>query len=565
MRSSLSTLSRPVLLLIAAARLVLIAAAMLVAVPVFAGARLFGGSRNAARVLRRFLQWCGGGFVKLGQLLSTRYDLISPIYCAELAGLLDAADAVDAAKITAVIEEDLGGELAVLFADFDRQPLASASIAQVHAATLHSGAEVVVKVRRPRAAVVFRVDFQLLRLASRVMDLALGFGRPRFRGLVLEIEDSILEELDFKREARNCHRMRQLMQTDPVRHDAPKVYFSYSSPRVLTMERVRGVPVKDIITALDEGDDDQLAVWAEHGITPERIARRLLVSVLTQTMRHRFFHSDPHPANIIVRTDGTLSWVDFGMTGWMDDRTWIQQFRLRDAIARKDLHRAYEALLDTLEPIPPVDLRAFENAVEAAMQDWVIASESPGASLVEKSSGFFLMRTFDAIRRAGLHMPARLMRLYRTMMIADMVMLKLHPRINWVPILRRFVEVETRRQVRDSSSPLFPSFVEGLQAVLRIPSASIRLIDWLNSRLPRYGRMYERQLSVFEAAALAGVHFLRGIAGLVAIGTAALLAGVAASTVPAILQPFESFFLPTAIGAVVVFVWASLVLRLLPK
>ncbi len=303
-------------------------------------------------------------------------------------------------------------------------------------------------------------------------------------------------------------------------------------------------------------------VWAEHGITPGLVARRLLRSVLVQTMRHRFFHSDPHPANLFVRADGSLAWVDFGMTGWMDDRTWIQQFRLRDAIARRELHRAYESLLDTLEPIPNLDLRGFEETVESVMQDWIVASETPGASIVEKSSGYFLIRTFDAIRRSGLTMPTGLMRLYRTMIIADMVMLKLDPTINWVPILRRFIETETRRQTRDlSSSPLVPSFVDALQGILRIPGASIKLVDWLNARLPGYGRLYERQMSVFEAGMLAAVRLARGLAVLVAVG---VIGFAAASSVG---RPFEiwrqnpSWRLPVAFAAVAVYLWSSLALR----
>jgi ubiquinone biosynthesis protein len=305
-----------------------------------------------------------------------------------------------------------------------------------------------------------------------------------------------------------------------------------------------------------------LAVWAEHGITPARVARRLLRSVLMQTMRHRFFHGDPHPANLIVRPDGSLAWVDFGMTGWMDDRTWIQQFRLRDAIARKDLHRAYESLLDTLEPIPRVDLRGFEQTIEGVMQDWLVASETPGASLVEKSSGFFLIRTFEAIRRAGMTMPTRLMRLYRTMIIADMVMLKLDPTINWVPILRRFVEAETRRQARDlRSSPLLPGFVETLQAFLRIPAASIRLIDWLNGRLPRYGRLFERQMSVFEASAFAAIRLGRGLALIALFGVIAVEVIGALGGAVDIRPALRAWRVPLALGAVAVYLWASLALR----
>lgn len=542
-----------------AKRLLVIALATLAFVPSFVAMRLFG-SRRSARALRAYFQRCGGGFVKLGQFLSTRYDLLSAEYCAELAHLLDSAGVLDTRVVIGEIERGLGANLHTLFADFNPTPIAAASIAQVHAVTLHPDIAGVVKVQRPDIRLMLHVDFALLGAAARLLDVAAR--RPHYRQMVREAAAAIEEELDFRREARNCHRMYELMGTDRVRHHAPRVFLTHSCAQVLTLERIHGISVKEMIAAIDAQDRDQLAVWATRGITPERIARRLLISVLTQTMRHRFFHGDPHPANLIVQADGSLAWVDFGMTGWLDDRTWIQQFRLRDAIARRDLHRAYESLLDTLEPLPVSDLRAFEQTVEGVMQDWIIASATPGASIVEKSSGYFLVRTFEAIRRAGMRMPTRLMRLYRTMMIADMVMLKLDPTIDWVPILRQFIDAETRRQARHlSSSPMLPSFVDSVQAVLRIPAASIRLVDWLNTRLPRYGRIYERQMSVFEAAALAAVRFARGVAA------AALIAAIVLAGTSAVIGPIEvaksvhTWQWPFAIGAVAVYVWSSLTLR----
>lgn len=550
---------------IAVARVPLVTSATVVFVPVFLLARLMG-ARAAARVLRYYLGTCGGGFVKLGQLLATRYDLLPAAYCAELAQLLDSARTINAAVIVREIERELGRPIGELFATFDQHPLAAASIAQVHVATLPGGEDVVVKVRRPHARVVFTVDFALLALGSRLLDLLVELGEPRFRNMVQEVREAVIEELDFRREGRNCYRMWQLMQTDHVAHCAPRVFFDLSTMRVLTMARLRGIAVKDIIAAVDANDRDQLEVWKAHGIIPERVGRRLLVSVLTQSLRHRFFHCDPHPANLIVLVDGTLAWVDFGMTGWMDDRTWIQQFRMRDAIARRDVHRAYEALLESLEPIRDVNLTRFQQDVTEAMQDWIVASDTPGTTLVEKSSGYFLIRAFAAIRRAGLHMPTRLMRLYRTIMIADMVMLKLHPAIDWVAIMRRFVDVETQRHARElSESPLLPTVADTVQAFLRIPTATIALVDWLNTKLPRYGRLYERQFSIGEAVMIAAIRFFRGLTllTLVALGLIAMFPD--AFDAGALMSRLNIPRLPAAVGALGAFIWMTLTLRLIRR
>jgi ubiquinone biosynthesis protein len=314
--------------------------------------------------------------------------------------------------------------------------------------------------------------------------------------------------------------MHRLMQADDIHHYAPRVFFDCSGSRVITMERMEGVAVIHLMDAVERRDTTQLERWSNRGITPENTAQLLLRSVLEQTMHYRVFQADPHPANLIVLDGGVLAWVDFGMLGWLDERTWSQQFNLRREVAFGRIHGAYERLLEVLQPLPPADLSGFELKVKTIVRDWVEASSSPNATFQEKSSGYFFVRLFGAIRGTGLSLPPNVMRLYRTVIVADSVMLRLDPEIDWIPMLREFMEVETKRQLAITLNETFsvPSISHMIAAALHAPAATIQLIDWLNSRLPQMGWNYQQRMSSLDRALLVVVGSLRVLFFLIVVG-----------------------------------------------
>jgi ubiquinone biosynthesis protein len=465
--------------------------------------RLALRGRGAPVILRRYLQACGGGFVKLGQILAMRYDLFPEAYCDELAKLLDHVSPVPLAAIEGVIAEDLAKPLTACFGSFEASPLGSASIAQVHAAHLSSGEPVAVKVIRPGIVRTFRIDLAYLGIVGGFSRRFGILGRLNLEAVVRELSQLTLEELDFRREARNADLFHHLMAEDEVDHYAPRVYFDLSGRRVITMERIEGVPMTELLAAVQQGDRFQLGQWAERGIRPRRTARLLLRSILEQTMRHRVFHADPHPANLIIQDGGTLAWVDFGMVGWLDEQTWGQQFRLQAAIANEQIQAAVEALLGSLAPLPVRDLTSFELETKAIIRDWIIASSDSHATLLEKSTARLFMRIFAAIRRAGLSLPADLMRVYRTVIGGDIILLRLDHTIDWVPELRGFVAHETGRQLVQSLKPELSigTAVAAGQAWLRFFSTTFNLVNWLDIRLPEMARSYQREFSQLERAA----------------------------------------------------------------
>jgi ubiquinone biosynthesis protein len=481
---------------LAVARLSWLLVLSLVAAPALLLRNLFGPT-GGPRILRWYFETCGGGYVKVGQLLATRYDLLRPEYTEELGKLLDSLPPVPTARISQVIERELGRPPADLFAAFEHQPIATASLAQVHGAVLSNGDEVVVKVLKPGISERVRVDLAFLRLTARVVNVLPVLRNLDVGGAVEELSRTTIDELDLRREALYTAYIHDQMIADPIAHYAPRVYRHLSSRNILTLERIHGVTVREMLTAITNRDDQALESWAARGIRPERTAVILLRSVLEQTMRVRAFNADPHPSNLIVSDGGTLNWVDFGLVGWIDERQWELQLRLREAIAQDRIHEAYLALLEGMEPLPFRDLGRFEQDIKRSLRDYLIASRDPNAPLSEKSTGSFLLRTLATLRRNRLPMTSSTVQLYRTILIADIVMLGLYPSIDWRGHLRRFLQDFStdllKHEVRQPLASQYTWF-----RLARAPMAAVDTMEWLMRRLPDIGRQGLRTLSAGE-------------------------------------------------------------------
>jgi ubiquinone biosynthesis protein len=497
-------------LALAVARLCRLVALTVLVTPVLLVRSLLGPTAGP-RVLRWYFEACGGGYVKVGQLLATRYDLLRVEYTDELGKLLDSLPPVPTARIAVEIERALGRPVGEAFASFDEQPIATASLAQVHGAVLGDGDEVVVKVLKPRIGDQVRIDLRFLRLSARVLDLL-----PVLRGLdvsslVDELSRTAIEELDLGREAMHTAYIHEQMAADRIDHYAPRVYRELSSRTVLTLERIRGVTVRDLLAATTNGDVGALEAWAARGITPRRTAVILLRSVLEQTMRYRSFNADPHPSNLIVSDGGTLNWVDFGAVGWIDERQWDQQMRLRDAIAHEQIHGAYLALLDGMEPLPYGNLSRFEQDIKRILSDFLIASRDPRAPLSQKSTGAFLLKTLATLRRNRLPMTSSTVQLYRTILVADIVMLGLYPTIDWRGHLRRFLrDLSTDLVQRSVWEPATSPYT--WYRLARAPMAAAESMEWIMRRLPDIGRQTLRTLSAGERLIPYSLRLLRRLA-----------------------------------------------------
>lgn len=314
---------------------------------------LLGHERRAdpyrrAEHLRLALQDLGPCFVKLGQLLSTRSDLLPPDITSELAQLQDAVPPVSGQIIRDQLRQSLGEERLSQIVGLDPDhPLASASLGQAHAARLRDGTEVVVKVRRPGVKQQVETDLRVLRrLSERAAlrwDAAADYDLV---GLTDHLSRTIMRELDYEREARAAERFRAMFAERPAIH-IPRVIHQLSDGDVLTLERIRGTKVSDV-AALDAA-----------GIDRHALALRATRSTAEMIFEAGFFHADPHPGNLIIEADGTIGLIDFGMTGELTARQRADLSAFLAALTVQDHARAADALIRLAPSRRAVDRRAL--------------------------------------------------------------------------------------------------------------------------------------------------------------------------------------------------------------
>ena len=288
---------------------------------------------NGPQHLRLALEEMGATFIKLGQALSTRPDLLPADYIAELIKLQDGVTPVPYSAIAAAIKLELGREPDEIFCEFDKEPLATASIGQVHRACLNDGRRVIVKVQRPGVGARVEQDLAVLSDMAKLLARRDDWGDAYdFRGWVDEFASNLRDELDFTMEGRNADIMRESFEDDPMVR-IPRVYWEHTTPRVMVQEEMVGIKIRDL-AALDAAGIDRHAL-------AENCARIALV----QIFEHGFFHADPHPGNFFVEPNGTVALIDFGEVGRLDPPLRETLLRLTLTISRQDSDRLVDELL----------------------------------------------------------------------------------------------------------------------------------------------------------------------------------------------------------------------------
>ncbi|MGB1271154.1 MAG: 2-polyprenylphenol 6-hydroxylase, partial [Endozoicomonas sp.] len=339
--------------------------------------------------IRLSLEALGPIFIKFGQILSTRRDLLPDDISDELSRLQDKVPPFPAEEAVAIIEASLGGSADVkvdtLFARFDREPLASASVAQVHSARLHTGEEVVVKVIRPGIDRVIRKDIRLMYLFARMIrSLSREAKRLRPVEVVADYERTILDELDLLREAANCSQLRRNFLSSPLLF-VPQVYWDYCRPRVMVMERIYGIPVSDI------------AELKAQNVDMKKLAERGVELFFTQVFRDRFFHGDMHPGNIFIDASNPgeprYIGIDCGIVGTLEpeDQHYLASNLL--AFFRRDYRKVAQLHVDSGWVPRDTPVGELEAAIRTVCEP---IFEKP---LKDISFGQLLVRLFQVARR----------------------------------------------------------------------------------------------------------------------------------------------------------------------
>ncbi|BFI41989.1 aarF domain-containing kinase [Marchantia polymorpha subsp. ruderalis] len=309
--------------------------------------------RATASWVRECILQLGPTFIKLGQLSSTRSDLFPAEFVEELAKLQDRVPAFSPEKAMALIEKELGSPVDELFMQFERQPIAAASLGQVHRAILFNGEKVAVKVQRPGLKELFDIDLDNLKRIAEYFQNSESMGGPTrdWLGIYEECKTILYEEIDYLNEGRNADRFRRDFRNIKWAR-VPQIYWDYASRKVLTLEYVPGIKINEV-AKLDAGGFDR-----------RRIARLAIEAYLIQILKTGFFHADPHPGNLAVDTDGSLIYYDFGMMGDIKSFTREKLLEMFYAVYEKDAQKVINALIDLGALLPTGDMGPVRKTVK---------------------------------------------------------------------------------------------------------------------------------------------------------------------------------------------------------
>jgi ubiquinone biosynthesis protein len=383
--------------------------------------------------LREMLDELGPTFVKFGQLLSTRPDIVPPDIIAELRSLQDDVRPFPFEQVEQVVESELGLTLERAFLDFERTPIAAASIGQVHRATLPNGKSVAVKVQRPGAPRQIEADLALLYQAARIAKeriRALDFIDAR--ELVDEFARSIRLELDYRSEGRNAERFRRRWAGDP-HVQIPRVYWSYTRERVLTLEFLEGIQVADI--------DPEMYSLEER----RHIAYRMSETWMTMIFKHGFFHGDPHPANILVLPGDRIGLVDFGQTGKLTDDDITKLTRLFIDAANENVDMLPRRLADLGVRYP----KAKEEEFRARLHE--LYYKYYGASLADIDPIQVIREGFQLIYSMNLRLPTRFVMLDKAIATLGSVGIELYEDFNVFEVAKPYARSLMRERLMPQS------------------------------------------------------------------------------------------------------------------
>ncbi len=348
-----------------------------------AAARLWGADRSLARLLRQALERLGVAYLKVGQYVAVRHDIFPPAVCREMDQLFESAAPVPAAQLRAVLESELGAPVESLFHDFRWQPIGSASIAQVHEALLHDGRRVAVKVQRPGIAALFDADVRNLRRLAWLLDLGGLLGTISVREIVEEFSRFTRNELDFILEGETADRLRREITAGAV---MPEIHWELTTRRVLVMEFIDGISMRDVRLLLEAGQHAELAA-AVPGFDLDQILDNLSRATLHQLFVSGFFHGDPHPGNILVLPGNRVAFVDFGIFGELTEEQRATFVGYTENLVLGDVAESFRHLERIYEPTEWSDPLAFRRDACDTLGAWYRSSLDQSTPIRDRHLG----------------------------------------------------------------------------------------------------------------------------------------------------------------------------------
>jgi ubiquinone biosynthesis protein len=375
--------------------------------------------------MRLVCEELGPTFVKFGQILSNRPDLLPPDLIKELEKLQDGVPPIPGKLAIEVVEKELGKKTEELFSGFESEAFASASMAQVHRATLKTGEKVVLKIQRPGIKEVIESDIKVMLYMAEVFSSRI----PSLKsfdpvGLVRNFEDSIIKELDFIHESINIQRFHNNFlkdETDEGWIHSPKAFTEFTTSKVLTLEYIDGVKISD------------LKKLYSNGYKPEIIGERLALSYFKQVFNYGFFHADPHPGNLLVLHDNVICYLDYGMMGSISRKDLEALGDLFLSVRSKDIRKIVRALQQLSDNTIIKDQRELESDITEMVQSYSFRT------VHENEISTLMMQLKDIIVNHGLKVPTHFFLLIRSMVTAEGVIRQLNPNLDLERMLKPFL------------------------------------------------------------------------------------------------------------------------------
>ncbi|UTT66354.1 AarF/UbiB family protein [Janibacter sp. CX7] len=418
------------------------------------------GATKGAKAFAADLEAMGPTYIKLGQLLSTRFDLLPPAYTQALTRLQDSVEPFPFEQVREIVEEELGARIKDLFAFFDEEPLAAASLGQVHRATTRSGRDVVVKVQRPDVREAVRGDMDALDTVTGLADKHTSIGRSYgLNQLLRQFRRSLVDELDYRREARNLLRFIELT----AEHDrlvVPEPVMQLTTSRVLTMEHIEGRKVTD------------LGPLALIDLDARPLVEQLFHCYLRMILDDGVLHADPHPGNLLVTDDGRLALLDLGMVATVPQRVQTHVTKLLLAINDGEGEEAAAVLADMGHPLEDHDAAAFRDDVAHLVSEAV-------ASGSDVQAGRLLVELSRLSGVHGLRPPAEMAMIGKALLNLDQTTIHLDPDFSPADAIRDNVSDIFASSLKVSPGGLLTAAIETKEFTAQLPKRANRILDTL--------------------------------------------------------------------------------------
>jgi len=385
--------------------------------------------RRAVR-LRETIERIGGSAVKVGQQMAMRIDLLPYEYTVELTKMLDRMPTFPTEYAIERIEEVMGKPLLEVFDAFDPVPIGSASVACVFQAFLKNGDRVAIKVRRPGIGVKFVADCNALAAVLQFLEFFTIIRPGLSRNFVYEFRSMLMEELDFRKEARYTELFRSGVKEHMKHVSAPRIYFDLSSEDIMVSEFVSGIWMRELIAAVEKNDTHALELLRAEGIHPELVAKRLLRTNQFGVFENVLFHADPHPSNVVIERNSELVFIDFGSSGaytTKERNNWKQLSHYHD---QADIGRMVQSALAILEPLPPIDVDEFSKRIEGIFWQDLYAFKSKHTEWWERTSAKIWIRFLGLAREYNIPLNLNTLKMIRSTLLYETIAARLYPDID---------------------------------------------------------------------------------------------------------------------------------------